>query len=293
VGENLRWNHDNLEYRLSKPQNGLFSIQLTPLEFLNKIAVLIPSPRAHLQHYHGVFASNAPFRKQITAHANKLMEEHIPQAVLEAPAQKITRSYSWAKYLARIYEVFPLICSCGSAIKIIAFITNPYTAQRILNHLKICSNPFDPLPYEPDTCEYPTSAPKHTPEPDYDQFAPEPIYDQCDLIPGSPDGFPEYDDSSPQQPFNTVIRWRNRPHEVPKTTQWSDYLQSDPMPDYDQCDPEPIYNQCDLIPETPDGFPDYYNSSPQPPHNWIIPWRIRSESNENQHYDSPLWKDSS
>jgi hypothetical protein len=38
-------------------------------------------------------------------------------------------------------------------MKIIAFITNPHTARHILAHLKFCTNPFDPLPYEPEEWE--------------------------------------------------------------------------------------------------------------------------------------------
>jgi len=207
VSENLKWNRDILVYRFPKvSQDGLSSIQLTPLEFLDKIAVLLPQPRSHLQHYHGVFASNAPLRKKITAHANKLVEEHIPEIVQEAPTPK-TKSYSWAKLLARIYEVFPLICTCGEAMKIIAFITNPHMARQILSHLKFCNNPFDPLPCEPEEWENGSQIPVNTIEwenssqlvPEiisdfskqytYD-YAQEPEYEMSQLVPGTEDGFP-------------------------------------------------------------------------------------------------------
>lgn len=140
------------------------------------------TPRSHLQHYHGVFASNAPFRKQITAHANKLMEEHVP-AIAQAPdAQKTKSSYSWAKLLARVYEVFPLICTCGEVMKIIAFITNPHTARQILAHLKLNTNPFDPIPLELEEWE------------NSSQIAVEPEYEMSQLIPGTHDGFPEIEE---------------------------------------------------------------------------------------------------
>ena len=46
AGENLRWNGPWLIYRLPKPcHTGKTFIQLDPLEFLDKIAALVPPPR--------------------------------------------------------------------------------------------------------------------------------------------------------------------------------------------------------------------------------------------------------
>ena len=47
----------------------------------------------------------------------------------------------WALLLARIYEVFPLICpKCGGTMKIIAFVDGD-AVREILTHL---GEPFDP-----------------------------------------------------------------------------------------------------------------------------------------------------
>jgi hypothetical protein len=44
--------------------------------------------------------------------------------------------------LARIYESFPLVCPrCGSAMRIIAFITNASDVKRILEHVGEASEP--------------------------------------------------------------------------------------------------------------------------------------------------------
>ena len=48
----------------------------------------------------------------------------------------------WALLLARIYEVFPLICpKCGGTMKIIAFIDEGDAVREILAHL---GEPVDP-----------------------------------------------------------------------------------------------------------------------------------------------------
>jgi hypothetical protein len=44
--------------------------------------------------------------------------------------------YTWAMLLARIYDSLPLVCSrCGSAMRVIAFITNASDVKRILEHI--------------------------------------------------------------------------------------------------------------------------------------------------------------
>jgi hypothetical protein len=44
--------------------------------------------------------------------------------------------YTWAMLLARIYDALPLVCPrCGSAMRIIAFITHASDVKRILDSL--------------------------------------------------------------------------------------------------------------------------------------------------------------
>ncbi len=46
--------------------------------------------------------------------------------------------YLWAALIARIYEVFPLICpNCGGQMRIIAFITFSADIQKILEHIGV------------------------------------------------------------------------------------------------------------------------------------------------------------
>ena len=46
-------------------RNGATHILFSPLDFLGKLAALIPRPRHHLVRYHGIFAPNARIRKRI------------------------------------------------------------------------------------------------------------------------------------------------------------------------------------------------------------------------------------
>ena len=50
--------------------------------------------------------------------------------------------YLWAMRLARLYEVFPLLCpSCGAPMRIIALITDTPAIRQILDHLGEPSTP--------------------------------------------------------------------------------------------------------------------------------------------------------
>jgi hypothetical protein len=70
-----------------------------------------------------VLAPNSPLRCAVTAMA--------------APVH-----YLWAVLIARIYEVFPLLCPiCGGHMRIIAFITHSADIRRILDHIGAQSQP--------------------------------------------------------------------------------------------------------------------------------------------------------
>ncbi len=50
--------------------------------------------------------------------------------------------YLWAVLIARIYEVFPLLCPiCGGQMRIIAFITHSADIRHILDHIGADSEP--------------------------------------------------------------------------------------------------------------------------------------------------------
>ena len=53
-----------------------------------------------------------------------------------------SKRISWAILLARIYEVFPLLCPlCGRTVQIISFVTETPSVRRILEHI---GEPMEP-----------------------------------------------------------------------------------------------------------------------------------------------------
>ena len=66
----------------------------------------------------------------------------IPLAPEPAPPKRAPAHYLWAVLIARIYEVFPLLCPlCGGQMRLIAFITEGTQIRRILEHIGVDSQP--------------------------------------------------------------------------------------------------------------------------------------------------------
>ena len=131
---------------------------LSPVEFLDRLADLVPPPRKHRHRYHGVFAPNHKLRPAVTSLAignvGKRREAvtggHATGGCCDAhhkPRSHDTSRIAWAKLLARVGEEFPLECpNCGGDIRLIAFITEPGPIWKILTHL---GEPLEPPPVSP------------------------------------------------------------------------------------------------------------------------------------------------
>jgi len=110
----------------------------------------VPPPRIHRHCTFGVLAPNSPLRAAVTALAlAATASPTTPNPELAAePAHRRAARYAWALLLARIYEVFPLVCpTCGDAMRIIAFITDAPTVRDILVRLgELRPHPASRLP---------------------------------------------------------------------------------------------------------------------------------------------------
>ena len=137
-------------------------VDLSPFEFLDRLAALIPPPRKHRHRYHGVFAPNHPLRPAVTAMAignrpfpplslGEGQSEGAPDSfavvrrttLCQQEPDPVVASYTHdtsqiasAQLIAREGEAFPLVCpNCGGDIRLISFITQPETIRKILTHL--------------------------------------------------------------------------------------------------------------------------------------------------------------
>jgi hypothetical protein len=121
-------------------RDGTTHLMMSPLEFMQRLAALVPRPRLHLIRLHGVLAPNAKLRAQLVPQEPEPPE---PPAQAAAPAECEATSehhrpvrLSWAKLLKRVFEIDMAHCpNCGGELKIIAAILEQPVIEKILTLL--------------------------------------------------------------------------------------------------------------------------------------------------------------
>lgn len=101
-----------------------------PLDFIARLAALVPKPRVNLTRFHGVFAPNSKLRSQVTLSGRGKRSLQAPQT----PAER-HQAVSWAQRLKKVFQIDITQCSCDGRLKVIASIENAATIHRILDHL--------------------------------------------------------------------------------------------------------------------------------------------------------------
>ena len=123
----------NIRYRLKTPyRDGTTDVVFEPLDFMARLAALVPTPRVNLTRYHGVFAPNHRLREQVTpAKRGRRTTESTGDP---PPARHV--AMTWAQRLKRVFKIEIETCEhCGGAVKVIASIEDPAVINQILTHL--------------------------------------------------------------------------------------------------------------------------------------------------------------
>ena len=114
-------------------KDGTTHIVMSPLEFMQRLAALVPRPRLHLIRFHGVLAPNAKLRRKIVPAPPERATETSSEG---AHAQGAPARMSWARLLKRVFDIDIEHCpNCGGSLKIIAAIEDPPVIVKILSHL--------------------------------------------------------------------------------------------------------------------------------------------------------------
>ena len=121
-------NNGNVVIALKTPyDDGTTHVVLGPMEFMGRLAALVPRPRVNLTRFHGVFSPNS-----------KLREYVVPQRSVEEQENPKLKAYSmtWTQRLKRVFAIEIEKCEkCGGPVRIIASIEDPDVIQKILKHL--------------------------------------------------------------------------------------------------------------------------------------------------------------
>jgi hypothetical protein len=119
----------NVRYQLKTPyKDGTTHVIFEPLDFIARLAALVPKPRVNLTRFHGVFAPNSKHRALVTpAKRGKGSKRKVPdEAQDQTPAERRV-DMTWAQRLKRVFNIGRSRTSvCFAAL------VNPFTSHRDL-----------------------------------------------------------------------------------------------------------------------------------------------------------------
>ena len=127
-------NQGHIRYALKTPyRDGTTHVIFEPLDFMARLAALVPKPRVNLTRFHGVFAPNSHLRAQVTpGKRGRRAGEEAGRAISAGQA-----AMTWGQRLKRVFKIDIETCRhCGGAVKVIACIEDPVVIKQILEHLE-------------------------------------------------------------------------------------------------------------------------------------------------------------
>jgi len=109
---------------------------MSPLEFMQRLAAMVPRPRLHLIRF-GVLAPNLKLRAQVVPQEPEPPAQAAPPAACEATcAHHRPVRLSWAKLFKRVFEIDLEHCpNSGGQLKIIEPIIEQPVIEKNLTHL--------------------------------------------------------------------------------------------------------------------------------------------------------------
>ena len=142
-----------------------------PVEFLGRLAVLVPRPRINLILYHGVLGARAAWRAEVVrrqtsgeggdARPKDSATAPAREADPAAAARRHARGQTWASLMARTFGFDVLACPrCGGRPRLIALIEEADVITRILRHLGLPRE--TPAPRPARAPPFPASTPDRT-----------------------------------------------------------------------------------------------------------------------------------
>jgi hypothetical protein len=148
-------NDGQIQYELKNPfSDGTTHILFSPLDFLSKLAALVPRPRPrhNLVRYHGVFAPNARMRKFVVRRkCNKIQAKTVQSeyklGAEPGVADQLIAPLTCAQRLKRVFNIDITLCPlCGGTLRVIADITDPDIIQKLLDHIEAQPPPIKSAP---------------------------------------------------------------------------------------------------------------------------------------------------
>ena len=124
-------------YTLKTPyRDGTTQVAFEPIDFIARLAALVPKPRVNLTRYHGVLAPNHRWRGLVTPAKRGKGVKQIANTEVRSPAEHHA-AMTWAQRLKRVFSIDIEVCGrCGGSVRVIACIEEQDIIDRILAHLR-------------------------------------------------------------------------------------------------------------------------------------------------------------
>jgi Putative transposase/Transposase zinc-binding domain len=131
--------------RLKSPwSDGSTHVVYEPVDFVAKLAALIPRPHKNLVLYHGVLAANSSWRLRVVRHGRCAEAESSARetaAVADPPSMRPRRA-QWAELMRYAFGYELLSCPrCGCKMKLLACILDRDSIRKILTHRGLSAEP--------------------------------------------------------------------------------------------------------------------------------------------------------
>ena len=126
-------------------RDGTSHFLFEPIEFLEKLAALIPRPAVNLLLYHGVLASRARWRSQVVRYGRPAPDA--AALTREAHPAVPTHAWTWAALMHRTLDLAVLAWPrCGGRLRIVATIQDPAPRARLPRPPQLGAGPRHPRP---------------------------------------------------------------------------------------------------------------------------------------------------
>jgi len=131
----------HIALRLKKPfADGTTHFVYPPLEFLGRLAALVPPPYKNERLYYGVLAGHHAWRRDVVPSCR----------TPKGPGRtRRGRRLPWDQLIHRVFGADALACECGGTLSAIAEIHDPEVAEAILKALGLPSTPLPIAPARP------------------------------------------------------------------------------------------------------------------------------------------------
>ena len=119
-------------------------LEWSGVEFVKRVAALVPPARRHMVRYYGALGPRSPLRAAVsTAARGKVVGSELEAGYSTTLGGTVARAVkqaakagarTWAACMRRVFEVDPMVCACGGGMDLAAIILDDGELSRILAH---------------------------------------------------------------------------------------------------------------------------------------------------------------